>query len=207
MNNLKFEKKYPDVFKMNEEKGYDVNPLQMFESFFFGNDIPGDYRLLAIDKCIENKEDFTGTFNSGYELISKFTKISCPTCGDNMRVHSGDSSGGSRSINYRCSCGSRAILHLESEAMSFELSNSNAEVTPQNEKCNMTYGEFKCYVLDKMSSFVNVSDNENSPKWKRIYDTMPLLTIITEEAEVSTEEEALVWLYKNNKFEELNKLF
>lgn len=109
--------KYPqemEIYKKDE----DVNPLEVFEQYYFKQKSCKDYRESAINKCIKEKEDFTSTTNSLFRIAKHFIRITCPTCKKEMKPCGGYGNGTMATINYNCDCGNALQLSMPQNGIS-----------------------------------------------------------------------------------------
>jgi hypothetical protein len=61
---------------VNLENQY-FNSLRIAEDHYFRRSTNGDYRELAVERCLEKKVNFSSTCNSFYYIMKKFVKVSC----------------------------------------------------------------------------------------------------------------------------------
>lgn len=106
MREIDFVQKFSKELEVYKEESSYINPLEVFESYYFNrknNDM--DYRNKALNRCVEERVDFTLTENNERNIMSKFIKITCPECNESMNYHS--------NLEYRCICGNKVRLSVD----------------------------------------------------------------------------------------------
>ncbi len=56
-----------------------VNPIEMFERYYFNNGT--NYREAAYKRCLEEEVDFATTLNTTRTALNDIVSVRCPKCG------------------------------------------------------------------------------------------------------------------------------
>lgn len=108
-----FKKRFKEELDYYRENQETINPLRIFESFFF-NKKRGlgyyfgkeeDYRAAALKKCMDERLNFSSTENSKDLFLSKVIQVTCPECNKVMEYKA--------NRGYVCLCGNNLELFID----------------------------------------------------------------------------------------------
>lgn len=106
MREIDFVQRFSKELEVHKENSSYINPLEVFESYYFNRKNNGmGYRDEALNRCIEERVNFSSTENNERNIMSKFIKITCPECNESMNYHS--------NLEYKCVCGNKVKLHFD----------------------------------------------------------------------------------------------
>lgn len=148
MSEKEFAKDYERELGVFREESSYINPLQVFESYYFKKGGRGnDYRKEAMERCLSERTNFSSTENNMGNIMRDFITIDCPECSKKMAYRGNN--------EYRCECGNKIQLYLSEFMVEFSK-------TPlfKVEALNRQEGETEGQVVVPIKAWFNKNDEE-----------------------------------------------
>ena len=119
MKREQFKNRFQTELRDHDAMTY-INPLEVMENYYFGRHDIKNYRERAVDRCIDEKVDFSSTANNIYDMSKRFITIKCPVCKSNIVGQGGGGTNNNNHINFRCDCKFEATLTLPDNGIEFK---------------------------------------------------------------------------------------